>query len=166
MGVLVAVAVLLFYFSTSSLTGPPTFDRFEGGGPAPDVIPPISNVQKPLCSSQKDGRTQDGKFHWGCLTPRYTVWNLKSLPTGTFQSNIPTIQATPRPETPADREIRLQRREAVKGNFTHAWKGYKEHAWLHDEVRPQTGSAFDPFGGWAATLVDALGEIHEPCIAS
>jgi hypothetical protein len=27
---------------------------------------------------------------------------------------------------------------------------------MHDEVTPMTGKSKDPFGGWAATLVDAL----------
>ncbi|TVY84057.1 Mannosyl-oligosaccharide 1,2-alpha-mannosidase MNS1 [Lachnellula suecica] len=43
-----------------------------------------------------------------------------------------------------------------KGNFTHAWNGYKTHAWLRDEVMPLSGGSHDPFGGWAATLADSL----------
>jgi mannosyl-oligosaccharide alpha-1,2-mannosidase len=50
----------------------------------------------------------------------------------------------------------MTRLAAIKGNFTHAWKGYKDHAWLRDEVAPLSGRSLDPFGGWAATLVDAL----------
>jgi mannosyl-oligosaccharide alpha-1,2-mannosidase len=37
-----------------------------------------------------------------------------------------------------------------------SWKDYKQHAWLHDELKPLTGGHKDPFGGWAATLVDSL----------
>jgi hypothetical protein len=50
----------------------------------------------------------------------------------------------------------LERREAVRNSFIHSWQGYKDHAWLHDEVQPVSGQKANPFGGWAATLVDAL----------
>jgi mannosyl-oligosaccharide alpha-1,2-mannosidase len=45
----------------------------------------------------------------------------------------------------------------VKSNFTHAWNGYKQHAWMSDELKPLSGGSHNPFGGWAATLVDTLG---------
>ncbi len=51
---------------------------------------------------------------------------------------------------------RLTRLEAVKESFVHSWEGYKAHAWLRDEVVPVAGGFKDTFGGWAATLVDAL----------
>jgi len=44
----------------------------------------------------------------------------------------------------------------VEESFVHSWTGYKEHAWLRDEVAPLSGQYKDTFGGWAATLVDAL----------
>jgi mannosyl-oligosaccharide alpha-1,2-mannosidase len=40
--------------------------------------------------------------------------------------------------------------------FKKSWEGYREFAWLHDELRPQSGTFKDPFAGWRATLVDAL----------
>ena len=52
--------------------------------------------------------------------------------------------------------MRLKRRDAVKESFAHSWGGYKKHAWLRDEVAPLSGKYKDTFGGWAATLVDAL----------
>ena len=48
------------------------------------------------------------------------------------------------------------RAEIVRNAFIRCWKGYKQHAWLHDELSPVTGRAKDTFGGWAATLVDSL----------
>jgi mannosyl-oligosaccharide alpha-1,2-mannosidase len=45
---------------------------------------------------------------------------------------------------------------AVRNAFVRCWESYKKHAWLHDELMPVTGGAKDPFGGWAATLVDSL----------
>jgi len=44
----------------------------------------------------------------------------------------------------------------VKEAFHHAWNGYKNNAWLADEVGPLSGGRNNFFGGWAASLVDAL----------
>jgi mannosyl-oligosaccharide alpha-1,2-mannosidase len=111
--------------------------------------------QRPDCSSSAlhNGK----KFHWSCLSTRYQVASMKSLPSTSGVKKIPQIQAKIPNETSSDREIRLARLDAVKGNFTHAWEGYKSHAWLRDEVMPLSGRPHDPFGGWAATLVDSLG---------
>ncbi len=49
-----------------------------------------------------------------------------------------------------------KRRDAVRQAFIRSWSSYKQHAWLHDELRPVSGGHKDPFGGWAATLVDSL----------
>jgi mannosyl-oligosaccharide alpha-1,2-mannosidase len=72
-------------------------------------------------------------------------------------NSIPKIQGTFAVESAAERDFRLTKLDAVKGNFTHAWQGYKTHAWLRDEVMPLSGRPLDPFGGWAASLVDSLG---------
>ena len=40
--------------------------------------------------------------------------------------------------------------------FKRSYLAYKEHAWMRDELMPLSGDAKDPFGGWAATLVDSL----------
>ncbi|KAK9454641.1 glycoside hydrolase, partial [Dipodascopsis uninucleata] len=56
-------------------------------------------------------------------------------------------------EQHAEREARLV---AVKEAFNHSWSGYKKYAWGHDEVRPVSGKYSDSFGGWGASIVDAL----------
>ena len=99
---------------------------------------------------------EDGKFHWASVPQRYPVKSMKAVP-NSKPGSIPRIQHKFEDESIADRALRLQRLELVKGNFTHAWKGYKDHAWLRDEVAPISGKAHDHFGGWAATLVDSLG---------
>jgi mannosyl-oligosaccharide alpha-1,2-mannosidase len=71
-----------------------------------------------------------------------------------------TIQAKFPSESAAAKTLRLQRRGQVKDAFKHAWKGYKDHAWLHDEVMPVSGGQKDPFVGWAATLVDSLDSLY------
>ncbi|POS69904.1 endoplasmic reticulum mannosyl-oligosaccharide 1,2-alpha-mannosidase [Diaporthe helianthi] len=72
------------------------------------------------------------------------------------QSDIPKIQAATPQESDAALEQRLQRQKAVRDAFLHSWAGYKKYAWLQDEVTPLGGKPKNPFGGWAATLVDAL----------
>lgn len=81
---------------------------------------------------------------------------MKAMPSP-MPKKIPRIQHDFGKEPAIDRKVRIARLNEVKGNFTHAWKGYKSHAWLRDEVMPLSGGAHDPFGGWAATLVDSLG---------
>ncbi|XP_023694261.1 mannosidase, alpha, class 1B, member 1b isoform X2 [Paramormyrops kingsleyae] len=47
------------------------------------------------------------------------------------------------------------RLEAVREAFRHAWKGYKEFAWGHDELKPISKSYGEWFG-LGLTLIDAL----------
>lgn len=93
---------------------------------------------------------------WKKHPDRYPVTSYRPLPTGAPVS-IPAIQKTPAPAEDVEaRRVRLARLAAVQESFRHSWEGYKTHAWLHDEVAPLTGHPKNPFGGWAATLVDAL----------
>lgn len=47
------------------------------------------------------------------------------------------------------------RQRAVVGAFKHAWKGYKEFAWGHDNLRPISMGSSDWFG-LGLTIVDSL----------
>ncbi|KAK0652501.1 glycoside hydrolase family 47 protein [Cercophora newfieldiana] len=49
-----------------------------------------------------------------------------------------------------------KRQDAVRAAFVRSWNSYKKHAWLRDELTPVTGEGKTTFGGWAATMVDAL----------
>ncbi|GJJ72429.1 hypothetical protein EMPS_04786 [Entomortierella parvispora] len=72
-------------------------------------------------------------------------------------SSLPKIQHSfQERETDTDRFVREQRLEKIREGFEHAWKGYKAHAWGHDEVVPTRGGHRDSFGGWGATIVDSL----------
>jgi mannosyl-oligosaccharide alpha-1,2-mannosidase len=97
----------------------------------------------------------DGKVHWVKLPDRYPVSSYIPYPTGR-PKKIPTVQAQQPTENVAQKEERLKRKQVVLNSFLHSWKGYKEHAWLRDEVAPMSGKWKDTFGGWAASLVDAL----------
>lgn len=98
----------------------------------------------------------DNNYLWAQLPERYPVKNPVPVPSA-VPNSIPTIQHNFPAEEPSIRAIREARLDAVKRNFTHAWNGYKKYAWMSDEVAPISGQAHDPFGGWAATLVDTLG---------
>ncbi|XP_029921167.1 endoplasmic reticulum mannosyl-oligosaccharide 1,2-alpha-mannosidase isoform X2 [Myripristis murdjan] len=53
----------------------------------------------------------------------------------------------------------VDRLEAVRDTFRHAWKGYKEHAWGHDELKPVSKSYGEWFG-LGLTLVDSLDTMY------
>uniref|UniRef100_A0A1A8LIZ7 alpha-1,2-Mannosidase n=2 Tax=Nothobranchius pienaari TaxID=704102 RepID=A0A1A8LIZ7_9TELE len=63
----------------------------------------------------------------------------------------PAIVVNPEvvPTGPADRL------EAVRDAFRHAWKGYKDYAWGHDELKPISKS-FGEWFGLGLTLIDSL----------
>ena len=92
---------------------------------------------------------------WTHRPQQYLVSKYMRLPSSK-PVKIPRIQHDFGVETDEDRETRLQRLEAVREHFKHAWDGYKAHAWGKDEVSPLTGHYNDWFGGWAATMVDSL----------
>lgn len=98
----------------------------------------------------------DEDYFWRRLPTLNPVEKLRALPTGRPKT-LPRVQAKTFPkELAAERETRLQRRDAVKSTFSRSWEGYRRFAWGHDELAPVTASHRDPFGGWGATLVDSL----------
>ncbi|KAI0396164.1 glycoside hydrolase family 47 protein [Xylariaceae sp. FL0594] len=103
-----------------------------------------------------DSASVTGQLRWKRLADRHKVDQLATIPTNKPVIPIPPIQA-PRPqEDKASRDKRFARLTAVRNSFLHSWEGYKKYAWGHDEIKPLSGASKDPFGGWAATLVDSL----------
>lgn len=49
----------------------------------------------------------------------------------------------------------VDRLEEVRNAFRHAWKGYKDYAWGHDELKPISKS-FGEWFGLGLTLIDSL----------
>lgn len=107
-------------------------------------------LDEPLSSSEE-------VEHWTKAKEQYPVptESLIALPTAKAKP-IPKIQAEFKKETAAEKADRETKLETIKDVFKRSWSGYKEYAWLHDEVRPVSGTRKDPFAGWGATLVDAL----------
>lgn len=100
-------------------------------------------------------------FDWSSLPQRHPVpkSELASLPKGKPLS-LPKVQFAFKKDKSSAGKIRAQtaanRREEVKAAFLKTWSSYKEHAWMYDELTPVSGNGKNTFGGWAATLVDAL----------
>jgi mannosyl-oligosaccharide alpha-1,2-mannosidase len=92
---------------------------------------------------------------WAKIPQKYPVTTYNPLPADPPKS-LPSIQAQFTKEPDADKQLRLEKQAKVKAVFLRSWKAYKQNAWGHDEVAPVTGSWKDHFGGWGATLVDAL----------
>ncbi|XP_077594080.1 endoplasmic reticulum mannosyl-oligosaccharide 1,2-alpha-mannosidase [Stigmatopora nigra] len=69
--------------------------------------------------------------------------------------------AIPAPVIPAEgipgtaSTVPVDRLEAVRDAFRHAWKGYKDYAWGHDELKPISKS-FSEWFGLGLTLIDSL----------
>lgn len=99
--------------------------------------------------------TQGGHFDWSKLPVRYPVSSLHPLPTGA-PVKLPKVQHIFSQESAAEKAVREERREAVRDVFIRGWKSYKKYAWMADELSPISGGKKNHFGGWAATLVDAL----------
>ena len=99
--------------------------------------------------------TVSSSFRWSQVPQHYPVSSFSPLPSGVSRS-LPRIQYNFGKESAKSRSVRQARLSAVLGNFTESWNGYKNHAWLKDEVGPLSGQSYDHFGGWAASLVDGL----------
>ena len=96
-------------------------------------------------------------FSWKNVPIRNPVADLTPLPTGPIV-DIPRVQHAFEfeQESAEDKAKRQLRLAAVKEAFVYSWEGYKQHAWMQDEVAPMSGEHKNGFGGWGATLVDSL----------
>ncbi|KAI9788195.1 MAG: hypothetical protein M1816_007047 [Peltula sp. TS41687] len=95
--------------------------------------------------------------HWTKVPERYPIpsESIIQLPTGK-PKKLPKIQYEGGLETKQQKIVREVRLAAVREALNHTWTGYKQNAWLQDELRPVTGGSRNPFGAWGATLVDTL----------
>jgi mannosyl-oligosaccharide alpha-1,2-mannosidase len=97
------------------------------------------------------------KIYWSKLPEHFPIPSARiiQLPTGS-PKQIPQIQYTFADESPNDKISREQKLGRIKKTFEFSWAGYKEKAWMQDELSPVSGAFRNPFCGWAATLVDSL----------
>ncbi|KAG0293545.1 hypothetical protein BGZ98_002122 [Dissophora globulifera] len=72
------------------------------------------------------------------------------------RSSLKKIQFDFPAESEQNRLEREKRLKAVRDGFEHAWSGYRNQAWGHDEIKPVSGGFQDRFNGWGATMIDSL----------
>jgi mannosyl-oligosaccharide alpha-1,2-mannosidase len=119
-------------------------DRIKGNHPHAKPNMPAVDNPSPLVLEASHGLTGSAKFRFERVRGKGARTSLKKIQ---FQFPAETQKAR------LERESRLK---AVRDGFEHAWKGYRTHAWGHDEVQPVAGGFRDTFNGWGATMVDSL----------
>ncbi|UKZ94460.1 uncharacterized protein TrAFT101_009332 [Trichoderma asperellum] len=122
----------LFYFWNASTRSPP-----------------------PSYTDANSRAAQGGADFWKLIPVHYPPQSIRPLPTKA-PVKYPNVQTSFGKEPAEARAIREHRQRAVKQVFTKCWTSYREYAWKSDELAPVSGGKKNPFGGWAATLVDAL----------
>ncbi|KAG5980105.1 hypothetical protein E4U55_004378, partial [Claviceps digitariae] len=105
-----------------------------------DGKPPLPQAPKP-------------KFDWSQAKLFYPPASIKPLPTGSPRK-MTRVQASPDAFVQTDETKKRQR--TVRDAFKRSYNAYRTYAWMKDELKPVSGGFKNPFGGWAATLVDAL----------
>ncbi|KAH8666478.1 glycoside hydrolase family 47 protein [Xylariales sp. PMI_506] len=107
--------------------------------------------------TSKELKFEQSSYDWSNTKQYFPVASLAPLPQG-GPHQLPKVQHQPITIPPHSQQdkINQQRRQSVRDTFVRCWKAYREHAWLHDELKPLSGGQKDPFGGWGATLVDSL----------
>ncbi|KPI35942.1 Endoplasmic reticulum mannosyl-oligosaccharide 1,2-alpha-mannosidase [Cyphellophora attinorum] len=94
-------------------------------------------------------------YDWSDYKYKHALSSTMQLPEGT-PVGIPTVQFAFPAESAQESATRKTRQKAVLDTFTKGWASYWGYAWKRDELAPLSGTGKDTFGGWAATLVDAL----------
>jgi mannosyl-oligosaccharide alpha-1,2-mannosidase len=120
--------------------------------PAP-AQPEQSAHQKPKPQHEEPEKPQN--FDWATVAMKHPIESMAALPTGKPIA-LPRIQHNFEDEDGTTKNIREVRQEEVKKQFLKCWRSYRDKAWMKDELRPISGDSIDPFGGWAATLIDAM----------
>jgi glycosyl hydrolase family 47 len=80
---------------------------------------------------------------------------MKALLLLPFLCSMLLAQTAPQSATPPSDQAAMA--QQVREQFLHAWNGYHQYAWGHDELRPLTNQPFDWYGtSLYMTPVDAL----------
>ncbi|GAB1312621.1 hypothetical protein MFIFM68171_02831 [Madurella fahalii] len=121
------------------------------------ILEPLGTRQDPLRPLPEETgrkvRFRPSSFDWTSVTQHHPVSSIRPLPTGAPKQLHPVQHDFSRYVHDATTKSRQQ---AVRDAFIRSWESYKKHAWLRDELAPVSGGGKTTFGGFAATLVDAL----------
>ncbi|EXJ70047.1 mannosyl-oligosaccharide alpha-1,2-mannosidase [Cladophialophora psammophila CBS 110553] len=120
----------------------------------PQSSPTSASPQQTTSPNEKPSVSAPTSF-WKTRQTHYPLQRLNPVPTGKPKL-LPLVQHQFTPESVQDAEVRLSRQQQVKEAFKRCWTSYHEKAWMRDELSPISGGGRDTFGGWAASLVDAL----------
>lgn len=131
-----AITTLYLLFTWNSSQNPATWTTSYAASPVPPAQWQIPD-----------------DYFWRTVPTHFQPATLRELPTDRATVPFPRVQAAQFPRMTPERE---ERRETVQNVFLKSWRAYKAKAWLSDELMPVTGDRRNPFGGWGATLVDAL----------
>ncbi|XP_076586396.1 mannosidase, alpha, class 1B, member 1b isoform X1 [Chaetodon auriga] len=128
----------------SNRRGPPVLqNRLQKKGNASDTV-----VDDKAAETKKEGE-DNGVISW-----RGAVIDTDQATEGTKdEQNSEDSPANQKGKPSKESEANWP--EAVQQSFRHAWKGYKDFAWGHDELRPLSKSYSEWFG-LGLTLIDAL----------
>lgn len=157
-----ASATSLRSSSTADSTTPTSelLSHLETDAPAADPIP-LRHDDEDLGGGE--GRLEapasasEPAVHWKRFPERYPVLEESAITLPTANPiAIPRIQHDSQHESAEHKAQRESRLAAVREAMNHTWTGYRDKAWMADEVRPISGGFRNPFCGWAATLVDSL----------
>ena len=98
---------------------------------------------------------EDDEYLWKTVQVNHPVTTFRPIPDSP-PKQFPQVQATFPVESEQQQAKRVHRQQTIKSTFARCWSSYKKHAWMADELEPVSGGTRNPFGGWAATLVDSL----------
>ncbi|KAG5919572.1 hypothetical protein E4U53_003977, partial [Claviceps sorghi] len=122
-------------------------------GPLDATKPSTNDAQDAPAAGSPHSAGRKPKFDWSRAKLFHPPKSIKPLPTGTPRK-MGRVQASADAFVQTDETKKRQR--AVRDAFRKSYNAYRTHAWMKDELKPTSGGFKNPFGGWAATLVDAL----------
>jgi len=140
-----AIFVLVLLLANGLGWGPSTGIRGHRSSSWCPIIPP----RKPYRPAKVPG------FNWKSVTLKHPISSFIQL-SRSRPANLRSIQHSFSEPSFQAEVIRTERRDMVKRVFKRCWNSYKEKAWLADELSPISGEPKNPFGGFAATLIDNL----------
>lgn len=137
----------------------PVIDGKLNASPTESSPPAIVDIPEEPGEGRSELPTESPmpKIYWSKLPEHFPIpsASIIQLPTGNPKP-IPNIQHVFADESANDKIDREQKLAEIKKAFEFSWAGYKDRAWMKDELSPVSGGFRNPFCGWAATLVDTL----------
>ncbi|XP_022607948.1 endoplasmic reticulum mannosyl-oligosaccharide 1,2-alpha-mannosidase [Seriola dumerili] len=126
----------------SNKRGPPILHRLQKK----------ENASSTVAEDKPAGGKREGEEE-GVISWHGAVIDTEHATEGTKDREKEDLPANPEAKSSKDSEASWL--EEVREAFRHAWKGYKDFAWGHDELRPISKSYSEWFG-LGLTLIDAL----------